>query len=100
MSSKHDTCDECAKANVGPCPHASTAASRFGSDRHDRPSVPPVSDKGSGTPSDPSSAAITPLRGPVKGWTVWICAHTHRWQSEDKSTRCPVCGTTTFKEDK
>jgi hypothetical protein len=35
------------------------AASRFGSDRHDRPSVPPVSDKGSGTPSDPSSAAHT-----------------------------------------
>lgn len=33
------------------------------------------------------------------GWKQWICANTHRWMSEDKSTRCPVCGTTTFKED-
>jgi len=36
--------------------------SEFGSDRHDRPLVPPVSDKGSGTPSDPSSAAHTESR--------------------------------------
>jgi hypothetical protein len=32
------------------------------------------------------------------GWTAYACAHKHRWQSEDPSTRCPNCGTTTFKE--
>jgi hypothetical protein len=65
--------------------------------RCDQPPPPRPEDR---PPRPTASAAITPLRGPVKGWTVWICAHTHRWQSEDKSTRCPVCGTTTFKEDK
>jgi len=34
------------------------------------------------------------------GWVEHICGHSHRWCSEDKSTRCPVCGTTTFKEAK
>jgi hypothetical protein len=36
--------------------------------------------------------------GPPTGWTEFICAHGHRWQAEDKSKHCPVCGTSTFNK--
>lgn len=41
------------------------AASRLGSDRRDRPSVPPASDKSPGATSDPSSAAQRFRKRPV-----------------------------------
>lgn len=40
--------------------------------------------------------ASVPARSP-DGWQEFRCAHSHRWQSEDKPTRCPVCNTSTFR---